>query len=134
MVLYIFEKQKSAELAIQKVNGMLINNKKVFVGLHLKRQERKDGGNVDIFFTNVYINNLPKSFDNKDLYELFEEYGEIISAKIEKEEKIEKVESEEKTVLVSKGFGFVCFNTTESAKKAVDGMKDKEIEGKNLRW
>jgi len=32
-----FEKQKSADLAIQKVNGMLINGKKVFVGTHLKK-------------------------------------------------------------------------------------------------
>jgi len=35
-----FEKQKSADLAIQKVNGMLINGKKVFVGTHLKKNRK----------------------------------------------------------------------------------------------
>jgi len=35
-----FEKQKSAEDAILKVNGMIINNKKVFVGLHLKKRKK----------------------------------------------------------------------------------------------
>lgn len=128
-----FETQKAADNAIQKVNGMMINNKKVFVGHHLKRVERKkDGEESPVIFTNVYVNNLPKSFDDKDLYKEFEKYGEIISAIVEKEEKIEKVDNEDKKVVSGKGFGFVCFKNTEDAKKACDEMNDKEIDGKKI--
>jgi polyadenylate-binding protein len=101
-----FETQKAAENAIQKVNGMMINNKKVFVGHHLKKVERKKDGENQIIFTNVYVNNLPKNFDDNDLYKEFEKYGEIISAIVEKEEKIEKVDNDEKKVKVSKGKKF----------------------------
>jgi len=37
-----FETQKAAENAIQKVNGMMINNKKVFVSHHLKKTREKN--------------------------------------------------------------------------------------------
>jgi polyadenylate-binding protein len=126
-----FETSKSAEMAIQKVNGMMINNKKVFVGLHLKKQERdKDGSEKQVLFTNVYVNNLPKSFENKDLYQLFEKYGEIISAVVEKVEKIEISENEEKKVF--KAFGFVCFKNPEDAMKASEEMNNYEIDGKKI--
>jgi len=80
---------------------------------------KKDGEESPVIFTNVYVNNLPKSFDDKDLYKEFEKYGEIISAIVEKEEKIEKVDNEDKKVVSGKGFGFVCFKKHRRCQKSL---------------
>ncbi|MEX0932482.1 MAG: RNA-binding protein [Candidatus Pacearchaeota archaeon] len=71
----------------------------------------------------VYVGNLPFSVDSEKLKELFGSYGEI----------------EEATVIVdkfsqrSKGFGFVTFKEDDSAKKAIEEMNDKDIEGRKLK-
>ncbi|KAI9333557.1 hypothetical protein BDR26DRAFT_898381 [Obelidium mucronatum] len=63
---------------------------------------------------NLYVKNLPIDpiFDTQDLYELFSEYGTIISAKVMKDE----------TTWVSKGFGFVSFREEGAAREAVEAL------------
>merc|ERR1712060_998925 len=54
-----FETEEAAMNAIQKVNGMLLNEKKVFVGRFVPRKEReKELGEKAKKFTNVYIKNF----------------------------------------------------------------------------
>merc|ERR1712180_64827 len=54
-----FETEEAAMNAIQKVNGMLLNEKKVFVGRFVPRKEReKELGEKAKKFTNVYIKNI----------------------------------------------------------------------------
>lgn len=71
----------------------------------------------------IYVGNLPFSVDDAKLKEIFASYGEI----------------EEATVIVnkfnnrSKGFGFVTFKDEESAKKAIEEMNEKEVEGRPLK-
>jgi len=50
---------------------------------------------------NVYIKNIPKTIDEKELKERLLEYGPIINAHLF----VEKLDK----MIVSKGFGFVCF-------------------------
>ena len=117
-----FAEMESAEKAIKSVNGMLLNDKKVYVGLHVPRRERES--KEEEFkknFTNVFVKNIPESVDDQKFAEMFEAYGAITSAALTKDENGK-----------SKGFGFVNFEDHEAADKAVEEMNEKEIDGKAL--
>merc|ERR1712038_2082613 len=117
-----FETEEAALNAIQKVNGMLLNGKKVFVGRFVPRKEREvELGEKARRFTNVYIKNVNEEYDEAKLTEMFEKYGKISSVKIMKSEEGK-----------SKGFGFVSFDTPEEAQVAVDDLNGKDLEGKTL--
>jgi polyadenylate-binding protein len=51
-----YDTQEGANLAIEKVNGMLLNGKKVFVGNFVSRKERKTEESPK--WTNIYIKHL----------------------------------------------------------------------------
>ena len=54
-----FETQEAADKAIEKMNGMLLNDRKVFVGRFKSRKEREaELGAKAKEFTNVYIKNF----------------------------------------------------------------------------
>lgn len=118
-----FETEESAYKAIIKVNGMLLNGKKVYVGKFVSRSEREKllGDKAKIFY-NVYIKNFANELDEKALTDMFDKFGPITSLKI--------MCSDDGT---SKGFGFVAFEKYQSAEKAVDELNGREIkEGVNL--
>ena len=69
--------------AIQKVNGMLLNDKKVFVGRFVPRKEReKELGEKAKKFTNVYIKNFGEDLSEEKLTEIFSKFGKITSFKV----------------------------------------------------
>ena len=81
-----FETEEAALSAIQKVNGMLLNGKKVFVGRFVPRKEREvELGEKARRFTNVYIKNISDEYDEIKLTDLFEKYGKISSVKVIKQ-------------------------------------------------
>ncbi|KAF9124438.1 Protein phosphatase PP2A regulatory subunit B, partial [Mortierella sp. 14UC] len=54
-----YETHEAAENAIKHVNGMLLNDKKVYVGHHIAKKERQSKvEEMKANFTNVYIKNL----------------------------------------------------------------------------
>lgn len=78
-----FETEEAAKNAIEKVNGMLLNGKKVYVGRWMSRKERLEQlGDKAKNFTNVYIKNFSEEFDDNKLRETFEKYGKIVSARV----------------------------------------------------
>ena len=80
-----FETEEAALNAIQKVNGMLLNGKKVFVGRFVPRKDREiELGEKAKKFTNVYIKNLSEELDESQLTAMFEKYGKITSLKVMK--------------------------------------------------
>jgi polyadenylate-binding protein len=91
-----FETQEAAQMAIDKVNGMQLADRIVFVGHFLKRNDRGDGR--DASFTNVYIKNLADDVDDAKLKEIAEQFGGVTSAVV-------MVAEDGK----SRGFGFVNF-------------------------
>ncbi|KAL6755996.1 polyadenylate-binding protein 4 [Haematococcus lacustris] len=113
-----FETEEAAQLAITKVNGMMIEDRIVFVGIFQKRNERPTGREL---FTNVYVKNLSLDVTDEELATLMAEFGETSSCVIMKDESGK-----------SKGFGFVNFAEPEAAAKAVETLQGKEFKGKNL--
>ncbi|XP_014241441.1 polyadenylate-binding protein 4-like [Cimex lectularius] len=118
-----FETEEAATKSIDKVNGMLLSGKKVFVGKFISRKEReKELGEKAKLFTNVYVKNFGEDFTDDMLKEMFEKYGPITSHTVvmNKDQK-------------SRGFGFVAFEDPESAERAVEELNGKETaEGKSL--
>eukprot|EP00003_Mantamonas_plastica_P023139 TRINITY_DN408_c3_g1_i1.p1 TRINITY_DN408_c3_g1~~TRINITY_DN408_c3_g1_i1.p1 ORF type:complete len:682 (+),score=327.05 TRINITY_DN408_c3_g1_i1:112-2046(+) len=72
-----YETKEEAENAINKVNGMLMNGKKVYVGYFLAKKERQRSNEKN--FTNVYVKNIHPDVTEEQLKELFEPFGEITS-------------------------------------------------------
>ncbi|KAJ8911052.1 hypothetical protein NQ315_015106 [Exocentrus adspersus] len=118
-----FETEEAANKSIEKVNGMLLNGKKVYVGRFIPRKEReKELGEKAKLFTNVYVKNFGEDLSEEQLRSMFEKFGKITSYKI-----MSKDDGK------SKGFGFVAFESPEAAENAVEGLNGKEIvEGKPL--
>ncbi|CDS07492.1 hypothetical protein LRAMOSA01441 [Lichtheimia ramosa] len=117
-----YETEEAAQSAIKHVNGMLLNDKKVYVGHHIPRKERQAKiEELKAKFTNVYVKNLDAEVDDKALEELFGKYGKITSAIVQKDEEGK-----------SKGFGFVNYENFEDARKAVAELHEKEHNGKTL--
>lgn len=114
-----FESEEAATLAVEKVNGMLIQDRQVYVGPFLKRTDRPSGRDAN--FTNVYIKNLSTEVTEEELQKMAAEYGEVTSVAIMKGDDGK-----------SKGFGFVNFNDAEAANKAVEALNGTEQKGKTM--
>lgn len=71
----------------------------------------------------VYVGNLPFSFTQEELKNLFSEFGQITEATV----------ISDKFSGRSKGFGFVTFANKEDSDKAISEMNDKEVQGRNLK-
>ncbi|KAJ0241834.1 RNA recognition motif domain-containing protein [Hirschfeldia incana] len=108
-----YETEESAQRAMAELNGMLLNDKQVYVGPFLRRQERDSTASVTKF-TNVYVKNLAESTTDDDLKKAFGEFGEITSAVVMRD-------GDGK----SKGFGFVNFENADDAAKAVEALNGK---------
>jgi polyadenylate-binding protein len=107
-----FETAEAAEDAIQKFNGMLIEDVEVHVGHFVRRQDR--AGQTK--WTNLYIKQFPVSWDEPRLREMFGAFGTISSVAISKDETGK-----------SKGFGFINYADHEAASKAVDELNGKTV-------
>ncbi|OAY63029.1 polyadenylate-binding protein 3 isoform X2 [Ananas comosus] len=115
-----FDREEAAENAINQLNGMLMNERKVYVGLFVRRQER-DKGNGSIKFTNVYVKNLPETFTDDDLIREFKSFGDITSAVVMRD-----------ATGNSRGFGFVNFDKPDAAAASVENLNGKTINDKVL--
>ncbi|XP_048874349.1 polyadenylate-binding protein 1-like isoform X1 [Brienomyrus brachyistius] len=144
-----FETQEAANRAIETMNGMLLNDRKVlerdrqltsgktepvscslgenvlmspfgFVGHFKSRKDREaEFGAKAMEFTNVYVKNFGEDVDDEKLKEVFSEYGRTLSVRVMMDERGR-----------SRGFGFVNFESHEDAQKAVEQMNGKELSGK----
>lgn len=114
-----FDTPEGAEKAIENVNGMVIEGRKVFVGPFQKKQERGSDGTSK--FTNIFVKNLAPETDEAALKALFDAYGPTTSVAIMRAEDG-----------ASKGFGFVSFEAPAAAAAAVAGHNGVEVGGKPL--
>ncbi|KAM9432923.1 polyadenylate-binding protein 4-like isoform 1-T1 [Salvelinus alpinus] len=117
-----FETQDAADRAIEKMNGMLLNDRKVFVGRFKSRKEREaELGAKAKEFTNVYIKNFGDDMNDDKLKEMFDQYGKTLSVRVMADPSGK-----------SRGFGFVSYEKHEDANKACEEMNGQEFNGKTV--
>lgn len=71
----------------------------------------------------IYVGNLPYGCADSDLKELFEQYGEVASARVIMDRETNR----------SKGFGFVGMPNSDEALDAIDGTNDSDFMGRSMR-
>jgi len=72
--------------------------------------------------SNVFIYNLPDSYDDNDLASLFGNFGMVLSTKVQRD----------KASGASRGFGFVSFDNPKSAQAAISALDNFMIGSKRL--
>ena len=139
----VYADAESANKAKEEMNDKQLDEKdeiKLYVDLLQKKSERKrmlttkigdinNKLNMEFKNCNLYVKNLPYNLTEEKFKEIFSTCGEVKSVKIDKfilQTKInnEFVEKEE-----SKGFGYVCYTSEESAKKAKEEFNGKTLPG-----
>ncbi|KAI9850173.1 MAG: Protein phosphatase PP2A regulatory subunit B [Thelocarpon superellum] len=117
-----YETAEAATNAIKHVNGMLLDEKKVFVGHHIPKKDRQSKfEEMKANFTNIYVKNVAPDVTDDDFRTLFEKYGDISSASLARDETGK-----------SRGFGFVNFIDHEHASTAVDALNETDFKGQSL--
>ncbi|KAI9790444.1 MAG: Protein phosphatase PP2A regulatory subunit B [Peltula sp. TS41687] len=118
-----YETAEAATNAIRHVNGMLLNDKKVFVGHHVAKKDRQSKWDEQkANFTNIYVKNVEADTTDEELRDLFAKYGDITSATLARDPETGK----------SRSFGFVNFVDHEAASAAVDDLNDTDFKGQKL--
>jgi len=122
-----FETEEAANKAVEKVNGKLLKEKKVFVGRFKSRNERiREYGDRAKQFTNVFMKNMPQEWDEEKIKEIAGEFGSTLSISVQA---ASNVQDESGT---SKKFGFVSFERHEDAEKCVNELNGKEFGDRKL--
>ncbi|KAL1731562.1 hypothetical protein EV714DRAFT_208568 [Schizophyllum commune] len=117
-----YETAEAAENAIKSVNGMLLNDKKVYVGPHISRKERQSKiDEMRAHFTNLYVKNIDPEVTDEEFDNLFKQYGQVQSSLLKRDDQGRNL-----------GFGFVNFETHEEAQKAVDALHESDFHGRKL--
>lgn len=111
-----YETKEAAEKAIEKLNGMMLNEKQVYVAHFVPRKAPGEAK-----FTNIYVKNIPDDYDDDKLTKLFSKCGEVANSIVMKDKEGK-----------SKGFGFVNYKDTDAAKKSIEDLHESEIDGKML--
>ena len=118
-----YETAEAATNAIKHVNGMMLNDKKVFVGHHIAKKDRQSKfDEMKANFTNVYVKNVEPSATDEELRDLFAKFGDITSATLARDPDSGK----------SRSFGFVNFIDHEHAATAVDALNETDFKGQKL--
>jgi RNA recognition motif-containing protein len=71
---------------------------------------------------NIFVANLNFKIRGEYLREVFEEYGEVSSAKVIMDRRTGK----------SKGFGFVEMDNEDEALKAIEALNGQELQGREV--
>ena len=72
---------------------------------------------------NIYVGNLAYKVSDNDLKEMFEEFGDVTSAKVITDRETGR----------SKGFGFVEMSDDQEAQNAIEDLDGTEMDGRNLK-
>ncbi|XWS43500.1 hypothetical protein CRYUN_Cryun16bG0109400 [Craigia yunnanensis] len=111
-----FISPQDAHHAIEAKNHSLLNGKMIRVMWSLRDPDARKSG-----VGNVFVKNLSDSIDNAGLQELFRKFGNVISCKVATFE-------DGKT----KGYGFVQFESEESANAAIEKLNDTTFGDKKI--
>jgi RNA recognition motif-containing protein len=70
----------------------------------------------------LYVGSLPRLLEDKQLQEMFETHGTVVSAKIIRDNLSGR----------SRGFGFVEMEDLSDAKNAINALNNSELSGRNI--
>jgi polyadenylate-binding protein len=111
-----FHRVDDAERALDTMNFKNIRNKACrIMWSHRDPSLRRSG------LGNIFVNHLARSIDNKQLYDTFSMFGNILSCKVAVNSKRESL-----------GYGFVHYETDESAQNAIARVDGKVIAGEKV--
>eukprot|EP00922_Rhytidocystis_sp_ex-Travisia-forbesii_P044290 GHVS01066082.1.p1 GENE.GHVS01066082.1~~GHVS01066082.1.p1 ORF type:complete len:658 (+),score=91.49 GHVS01066082.1:106-2079(+) len=113
-----YETEASAKQAIERVNGMQIGGKTVYVAPFIRRTDRSS--TTDVKFTNIYIKNIPVAWDEDKIRGLFDKYGIITSMAIKTDSK-------------NRNFAFINYEDADSARQAVEAMNNKMTNDEGIK-
>ncbi|XP_024516877.1 polyadenylate-binding protein 2 isoform X2 [Selaginella moellendorffii] len=111
-----YNNTQDASRAIEELNFMPVNGKPVRIMFSYRDPSIRKSGSG-----NLFVKNLDKSIDNKALHDLFSPYGKILSCKIALD-----------VSNVSKGHGFVQFDTEDAAHTAIEKINGTTLHDKQL--
>ena len=72
---------------------------------------------------NIYVGNLPYDFTEEDLRDMFDQFGEVATAKI----------VTDPVSGASKGFGFIEMEQKSEGKDAIQVLDQSAVRGRNVR-
>ena len=138
-----FTNTESANKAKEQMNDKKLDPKDKFplyVDLLQKKSERKrmlipkivDNNtklNQATKNCNLYVKNLPRELTEKELKAIFSKIGEVKSVKIDKILIESRRGNTDIDIIESRGFGYVCYNKEEDAKKAIVQLNMKKLPG-----
>lgn len=129
----LFNNHYTAKRAIEIMNGKEIDGHKLVVERFQSRKEREALKKNSLEYVqkmlekstqldNLHVKNLPRNMHEDQLEKLFGNFGNIKSVKIMVDENG-----------VSRGFGFVCFESKQDAQKALEKMNGYPLKDKRLQ-
>jgi len=111
-----FQQSADAARALDVLNFATVNQQPIRIMFSQRDPSARKSG-----VGNIFIKNLDKAIDNKTLHDTFAQFGNIISAKVAFD-----------GAGVSKGYGFVQFDSVESANKAIENVNGMLLADKQV--
>lgn len=111
-----FVSPQDAIQAIEARNHSTLKDKVIRVMWSLRDPEARRSG-----AGNVFVKNLSETIDNAKLQETFQKFGSILSCKVAKSDDGK-----------SRGYGFIQFETEDSAKASIEKLNGSILEGKQI--
>lgn len=113
-----YHQMSDAERALDTMNFSMIKNKPCRIMWSQRDPSLRRSG-----VGNIFVKNLHESIDNKQLYDTFSLFGNILSC---------KVVSDRETA-GSKGYGYVHYETAEAANAAIEKLDGMLIDGQEVQ-
>ena len=147
-----FSNEQEAKNAMEKLNNKKIENKKIYVkevkdnhyyNYNYNNNNNKPNYQQNYYFNNnpmmryeeslennnLYVRNIPYTATEEDLKKTFGQFGKITSIKLELDVVEKKDDKETKKLVANKGFGYISFEKIEEAKKALESLNGKYLQG-----
>ncbi|XP_060766313.1 polyadenylate-binding protein 1-like [Neoarius graeffei] len=117
------ESAEVADLVKERLNGKLLNGRKVSIENFKSREARmaEKGNQHPQVLSKIFIKNFDEDMDGKKLKNIFRKFGPVSSVQVMYDKNGK-----------SRKFGFIKFVKNQDAQTAVDEMNGKELNGKTL--